>query len=534
MRLYLILVILFGYAWRVHGLTEESLWRDEVDAIYFALRDLPATLSMFVSTAQNGALYFLTLRPWLQMVGSSEFALRYPSTMAGVLSIPLLWQVAQKLLYSRHGRGPSDHYLSHLAPLGAVMLLAVNPYQLWYSQEGKMYTIIVAQALLASWLWFRGIETSNQLHCWRYWLGYLLVTTISIYSHLLMILLLPLHIIWFLIVWPREAKAWLGYGMALIGLTLPYLPMLWWQWDMLMAAEKRTLYVFTPFQEVLQVLLKNHTQGFMGAKEAFWLAPIYFVALAGVLMGAWEMKSGQSQLEHDSRCKDVTSLNQRGYTIPGWKRYLMLICWLVAPILLIHGLSLRQPVFVDRYIIWIGPAGILILTLGMGVVWNNTARLAKPLVLCLILYMCSFWLYAGWEQKSLEIKYDLRSAVGTITSYREAKDLLILQIPHTEFSYRYYSSTLDHAPFEGSTERLGHWTGGLWTNNGHSDEQARAEVDQQMQVITAGFETVWVLRSEVEMWDQRQLMDKWLDSNSEDVDYWHYHGSQVRRYRLAN
>lgn len=37
-RFILILVVLFAFAWRVHELAGQSLWRDEVDAVYFCLR----------------------------------------------------------------------------------------------------------------------------------------------------------------------------------------------------------------------------------------------------------------------------------------------------------------------------------------------------------------------------------------------------------------------------------------------------------------------------------------------------------------
>jgi hypothetical protein len=43
---------------------------------------------------------------------------------------------------------------------------------------------------------------------------------------------------------------------------------------------------------------------------------------------------------------------------------------------------------------------------------------------------------------------------------------------------------------------------------------------------------VWLLRSEVEMWDQRRLMDAWLDQHGELVDQADFLGVQVRRYRL--
>jgi len=62
---------------------------------------------------------------------------------------------------------------------------------------------------------------------------------------------------------------------------------------------------------------------------------------------------------------------------------------------------------------------------------------------------------------------------------------------------------------------------------------ARAEVDAQMRNITAGANDVWVMRSEVEMWDSRHLMDEWLDEHATLVEQADYHGTQVRHYRLV-
>ena len=43
-RWLLLMLVLVAYALRVIGLDRQSLWRDEVDAIYFAVRELPTTL----------------------------------------------------------------------------------------------------------------------------------------------------------------------------------------------------------------------------------------------------------------------------------------------------------------------------------------------------------------------------------------------------------------------------------------------------------------------------------------------------------
>jgi hypothetical protein len=150
----------------------------------------------------------------------------------------------------------------------------------------------------------------------------------------------------------------------------------------------------------------------------------------------------------------------------------------------------------------------------------------------LLIYVLGFWLYAGWQQKTEETKYDLRGGITYLDERRTPDSLLILQIPHMEWPYRYYTSDFGPRPFAESEGRLAPWTGGMWTNQGWPDEVARADVAQQMAEKTAGYADVWLLRSEVEMWDQRHLMDQWLDEHGEVVDQADFHGVQVRHYRL--
>ena len=247
-RLFLLIVTLAAFGWRSARLDFQSLWRDEVDAIYFAVRALDETLSMFVQAAQNGPLYFLTLRPWFAVVGSSEFALRFPSVAAGTLSTLLVWQVGRRLL-PPDDRLPANARWINVAALGA-LFFALNPYQIWYGQEGKMYATVTCLALLATWLWLRGIDTGG----WRWWLAYLGVVSAALYVHLLMVLLIPLHLLWFALAWPKARQHWRGYGLALAGLTLPYLPMLWWHWTMLTAPAKLSGFSFTPIDAMLSAL----------------------------------------------------------------------------------------------------------------------------------------------------------------------------------------------------------------------------------------------------------------------------------------
>jgi len=65
--------------------------------------------------------YFVALAEWMQLVGSSEVALRLLSVFCGVLSIPLMYQFGRKAMNARAG-------------VVAALLLAVAPVHIAYSQ----------------------------------------------------------------------------------------------------------------------------------------------------------------------------------------------------------------------------------------------------------------------------------------------------------------------------------------------------------------------------------------------------------------
>jgi mannosyltransferase len=385
----------------------------------------------------------------------------------------------------------------------------------WYGQEGKMYAAITFLALLATWCWLRGVMRGG----WGYWLGYWLTVTAAMYIHLLMVLLLPLHLVWFLIAWPASRRHWRGYALALAGLTLPYLPMALWHWEMLMRPDKLTGFDYTPVLDALRGLVLYHSRGFIPATELFWLAPLFFLFAAGLLLGAGEIG--------DSRTGDSQALAPV-------RRYGLLLAWLVVPVAGILLMSLRQPVFTERYMIWVGPAALLFVALGVQALLHSSGRLAPWVGMLLLVYFMAIWGWLNWQQKTTTtIKYDLRGAVQYVFQARDPADLLVLQIPHQEWSYRYFSSDFGPAPFDGSDARLGRWAGGPYTNYGEPDGAAKAAVDAAMTPTTAGSDEIWVMLSEAAMWDQRGLLVQWLDEHGALEEQVDFAGVQVRRYDLT-
>ncbi|HSN75250.1 MAG TPA: glycosyltransferase family 39 protein, partial [Anaerolineae bacterium] len=213
--------LLLGLTWlaftlRVAGITAQSLWRDEVDALIFATRPLSELLGMFHQTGQNGPLFFLALRPWLAAVGQSEFALRFPSALAGALAVPIFYALMRRLVQDRKPAAI------------AALLMATAPYLIWYGQEAKMYaalTVLVPASLLLT------VEVSRRGGWWRWALLYV-ITSLCFYTHLLAALIVPVQALWLLILSTapsRRLRRWLAVGLYLAALILPYLPLLRWQ-----------------------------------------------------------------------------------------------------------------------------------------------------------------------------------------------------------------------------------------------------------------------------------------------------------------
>ena len=127
----IILLALVAFVVRAGSLNAQSLWRDEVDALRFATAPWAEMLSNFARPGWNGPLYFLLLRGWIALTGTSEYAMRFLSLVFGVLCVPLVHALGRRLFDRQTG-------------LLAALLMTFSPYLTWYGQEVKMYTLLPA------------------------------------------------------------------------------------------------------------------------------------------------------------------------------------------------------------------------------------------------------------------------------------------------------------------------------------------------------------------------------------------------------
>lgn len=147
-RLTCLLLTLFAFALRVHALDAKGLSYDEAATALMA-RATPGEIIAFHWRAafEHPPVWQLLMHGWSHLVGQSEFALRYLSVLAGTLLIPLLYQLARRLT-ARHTPLPSHH--SPFAIHNSLLILTtLAPILIYYSQEARMYSLVVTVAVAA-------------------------------------------------------------------------------------------------------------------------------------------------------------------------------------------------------------------------------------------------------------------------------------------------------------------------------------------------------------------------------------------------
>ncbi|MBK8166034.1 MAG: glycosyltransferase family 39 protein [bacterium] len=133
---FLFLMTLLAAVPRLLGVQAQSLWVDEIMTWQSVRPGAGLEFLEQIHDTIQGPLY--TAVAWLLVrLGDPELMLRLPMAVAGVLTVPLFGLLAGRLVDGRSARL-------------AVLLLAINPFHVWYSQEGRGYAFLMLFAVVAA------------------------------------------------------------------------------------------------------------------------------------------------------------------------------------------------------------------------------------------------------------------------------------------------------------------------------------------------------------------------------------------------
>jgi len=177
--LLLLLVVLGGYL-RFEGLGIRSLWRDELCTWHVSRMDLGDSLQWGPELTKP-PLYQFALRLFTQDPHPSEWILRFPAAMCGILVVVLGWWF---------GRAVSGPYVG----VALAGLLACNALQIEYSREARPYSMLVLGSLLSTFYWYRMVTAPRRHRIY----AYTVTTVLTLYANYLAIFTIFAHGLWWL------------------------------------------------------------------------------------------------------------------------------------------------------------------------------------------------------------------------------------------------------------------------------------------------------------------------------------------------
>ena len=173
---WLLVSIAVAFGLRVSMLGAQSLWNDEGTSVALASLNLPAIIDGAAKDIHPPLYYFL-LHFWMPFVGNTEYAVRFLSVIAGVLVVAVTFRIARFCF---------DEEVAIIA----AFFSAFSPFQVYYSQETRMYIWATLFAAVSVYAMARVLETTDCKASRRdrrlrtgVWFIYLASTIAALYTH---------------------------------------------------------------------------------------------------------------------------------------------------------------------------------------------------------------------------------------------------------------------------------------------------------------------------------------------------------------
>ncbi len=268
-----LLLCLIGFGLRVYRLDNKNLWYDEGYSVFMARQTL-AELPVETARDVHPPLYFAILHGWRALAGESAFALRFPSVVAGTLTLALAYRLLRRHVDARAG-------------LVALALLAVHRPSIWYSQEVRMYALAMLLAVAALVALLAYLRDGRR----RVLVAYLLLCSAGLHTIYLFVLApAALGLAGLLALGLRAGAerrrrilSWLGANVAV---AISLLPWLWFAWPY--KPERFSDATPVGLVDVLGLWLNTLLVGSAPAPDAAWADwPTYALAIGPVALAAW-------------------------------------------------------------------------------------------------------------------------------------------------------------------------------------------------------------------------------------------------------
>ena len=394
--LALTVITSFGLWLRFVLVDAQGLSLDENSTLAQAKLGLGALVHQLASRNVHVPLYHILMHEWIRVAGTSDLALRVPSLAAGTAAIPLLYLLGRQVFSPATG-------------LVAATIGAFSPVWVWHSDEARMYPLLLCLGLASTCALLRALGRGGLAR----WSGYLVLTTLCLYTHYFAALLLLAHAVGALLFGDRHRRGqWALTAAFVLVLFVPWVEVM-----LRLRLEPHGLGSLTngavtpgPSAAPLSVLSSFAT--FLLVFLTGYRDKAQMAVVALVAVGAWPLLAL------------AIGLGARARAFLRTRAAAFLLVWLLSTVVAIFVLNaFRGGVLMQRYAILASPPLFLLLARGL-LALVPRALVATGIAAVALLPLA----VASAFDRSNPVKEDFRTAAAIILDRWQAHDR-VLAVP---------------------------------------------------------------------------------------------------------
>ncbi|MBU0468866.1 MAG: glycosyltransferase family 39 protein [Candidatus Omnitrophica bacterium] len=326
-----------------------DLWMDEVVSDTFSDRFVSNYSQMFgvspvsvlidkIKADPPSSLYYLTINFYSKLFGDGK-SLRIVSLLFSMLTLYLIYLVSRL-------------FFSQRASIYAVLIMAINPFHIWYAQEARVYSMACFFSLLMVYFFIKGIRSDKK----SFWLGFVFAGILAVYSSYHAGFLLVATLIALFFKKNRKHSVKLVFSIIIIVL----------------------------FSIVLNPALKTQI-GFV--KSSFWLQPPKMIMLVYTLM-VFTLGYSASLVQHIIGMLVYVVLFVYGINVflkVDKEDTILLFSFFIFPIIAVFAFSKTiLPVYLNRQMIMFSPFYYLLVAKGIDSIKKRDLRLISLVIVILL------------------------------------------------------------------------------------------------------------------------------------------------------